>query len=140
MRVVRTFANTDFGFSRSGATRRNSHCTGSASNKRMGTRGPRYLRPHRVVLEVDEDNEEVTSLVARHISGAQGNHQRRTKAHPSGLVRLFQAIGTGAPERKSANGFTNSWTTRTAEAEKGMATSRRQGRIAGPDYPSRGLV
>ena len=82
---------------------------------------------HRVVLEVDEDNEEVTSLVARHISGAQeiiaaankGGHRRTRAPAP--------AIGTGAPEKKSANGFTNHGRLGQRSQEKYMATSRRRG-------------
>ena len=98
---------------------------------------------HRVVLEVDEDNEEVTSRRPSKVHlGRAGNHrsgeQRRA---PVRTVRLLQAIGTGAPEKEVRQRFYELMDDADSDAKKnGMATSRRQGRIAGPDYPSRGLV
>ena len=71
-------------------------CTVSASNKRMGNTWPVTFGLHRVVLEdVDEDND-VTSLVARHISGAAEIIAAANKRRAPVRTRLLRAIGQGA--------------------------------------------
>lgn len=62
--------------------------------------GPWSFRMDQVSLGQDEDGDEVTSLRAAHISGADEilAATARSNGEPSALSRLLMAIGTGAPE------------------------------------------
>lgn len=61
---------------------------------------------HRQSLGFDEDGEEWSSLVARHISGAGEIMAAAAKTGTaSGLTRLIEAIGSGAPERDARARF-----------------------------------
>ncbi len=112
-------ANTDFLFS-VWRDEKELMCTVECIKQKDGDTWPAVtFGLHRVVLEVDEDNEEVTSLVARHISGAQEIIAAANKGgHPSGLVRLLQAIGTGAPEKEVRQRFYELMGDADSEAKK----------------------
>lgn len=128
-------ANTDFLFS-VWRDEKELMCTVECIKQKDGDTWPAVtFGLHRVVLEVDEDNEEVTSLVARHISGAQEIIAAANKGgHPSGLVRLLQAIGTGAPEKEVRQRFYELMDDSDSEAKK-KAWQRAVGRAE-----SQGLI
>lgn len=61
---------------------------------------------HKQSLGLDQDGDEVASLVARHVSGAAEIIAAATKTGTSsGLTRLLEAIGTGCPERDARARF-----------------------------------
>ena len=61
---------------------------------------------HHQVLGKDDDGDDVTSLVAKYISGAAEIIAAATKSGaPSSFTRLLQAIGTGAPEEEVRKRF-----------------------------------
>lgn len=69
--------------------------------------GPVSFALSRMVLGQDADGEEITSLAARHIAGAEEiiAAASRSTGAPSALVRLLNAIGSGAPESEVRDRF-----------------------------------
>lgn len=81
--------------------------------------GPWSFRLDPVVLGADEDGDEINSLAARHISGAAEIIQAAsTSTRPSALVRLLQAIGTGATEDEVRKRFYGSMPDAEADARR----------------------
>lgn len=75
---------------------------------------------HHVSLGQDEDGDEVSSLAARHISGASEILEAAKSSGESGsaLVRLLQAIGSGAPEEEVRKRFYISMPESDADARR----------------------
>jgi len=65
---------------------------------------------NRIVLGQDDDGDEISSLAARHVSGADEIilAASRSGGPSSSLVRLLEAIGTGAPEEEVRKRFYSS--------------------------------
>lgn len=69
--------------------------------------GPVSFALNYVSLGQDSDGDEMGSLAARHIAGAEEiiAAAQSSKGAPSALVRLLNAIGTGAPEEEVRDRF-----------------------------------
>lgn len=68
--------------------------------------GPVSFGLHHQVMGVDSDGDEVSSLVARHVTGAAEIIAAATKTGTSsGLTRLLEAIGSGCPDRDARARF-----------------------------------
>lgn len=73
-----------------------------------------------ILLGQDDDGDEITSLAARHVSGADEiiAAAQSTSGPPSALLRLLQAVGTGAPEEEVRDRFYRSMPEADSDARR----------------------
>lgn len=90
--------------------------------------GPVSFALHHQSLGTDSDGDEVSSLVARHVTGAAEIIAAASKTGTaSGLTRLLEAIGNGAPEKDVRARFYELMDDADSEAKK-KAWQRAMGR------------